>query len=50
MNILWYDKGIRNILDLIDENGRISDFGVLKETYNIKGTYLDYNRVEPTFK
>ena len=41
----WYDKGIRNIIDLVDENGRISDFRVLKETYNIKGTYLDYNRL-----
>ena len=38
----WYNKGIRNIIDLIDENGLIHDFQTLKDLYNIHGTYLDY--------
>ena len=38
----WYNKGIRNIIDLIDENGLIHDFQTLKDLHNIHGTYLDY--------
>ena len=38
----WYNKGIRNIMDLIDENGLIYEFQELKERYDIPGTYLDY--------
>ena len=38
----WYDKGIRNIIDIITENGLIYDFEDLKHKYNIKGTFLDY--------
>lgn len=41
----WYDKGIRNILDIINENGLLYDFVDLKNRYNIKGTYLDYARL-----
>ena len=36
------NKGIRNVIDLIDENGLIHDFQTLKDLYNIHGTYLDY--------
>ena len=38
----WYNKGIRNVIDVIDENGLIYDFQTLKDRYNIHGTYLDY--------
>ena len=41
----WYDKGIRNIIDIINENGLIYDFEDLKHKYNIKGTFLDYTRL-----
>ena len=35
----WYDKGIRNIIDIINENGLIYDFYDLKHKYNIKGAF-----------
>ena len=38
----WYNKGIRNVIDLIDENGQFYEFQRLQETYEIHGTYLDY--------
>ena len=38
----WYNKGIRNVIDLIDENGLMHDLQTLKDLYNIHGTYLDY--------
>ena len=38
----WFNKGIRNIMDLIDENGLFYNFQNLQERYNIHGTYLDY--------
>ena len=38
----WYNKGIRNVIDFIDENGLIHDFQTLKDLYNVHGTYLDY--------
>ena len=41
----WYDKSIRNIIDIITENGLIYDFEDLKHKYNIKGTFLDYTRL-----
>ena len=41
----WYNKGIRNVVDLIDENGLIYEFQELKHRYDIPGTYLDYIRL-----
>ena len=41
----WYNKGIRNVMDLIDENGLIYEFQELKQRYYIPGTYLDYIRL-----
>ena len=41
----WYDKFIRNIMDIINENGLFCDLVELKRRYNIKGTYLDYTRL-----
>ena len=38
----WYNKGIRNVIDLIDENGLLYQFQMLQERYGIHGTYLDY--------
>ena len=38
----WHNKGIRNVMDVIDENGLIYDFQELKQRYDIPGTYLDY--------
>ena len=38
----WYNKGIRNVIDLIDENGLFYQFQTLQERYGIHGTYLDY--------
>ena len=38
----WYKKGIRNVMDLIDENGLFYEFQTLQERYEIHGTYLDY--------
>ena len=37
----WYDKGIRNIIDIINENGLIS----FEDLKHIKGTFLDYTRL-----
>ena len=38
----WFNKGIRNIMDLIDENGLFYNFQNLQQRYNIHGTYLYY--------
>ena len=40
----WYDRGIRNIIDFINENGFICDFVDIKHKYYINETYLDYIR------
>ena len=37
-----YIKGVRNVMDLIDEDGSMYDFQKLKDVYEIHGTYLDY--------
>ena len=41
----WYDKGIRNISDLIDSDGNFYQLEELKTTYNIRGTFLDYHSI-----
>ena len=38
----WYNRGIRNVIDLIDEDGLFYEFQRLREIYGIHGTYLDY--------
>ena len=35
-------KGIKLISDLLDIDGNLYQFDVLKETYDINGTFLDY--------
>ena len=41
----WYDRGIRNIIDFINENGFICDFVDIKHKYYINEIYLDYIRL-----
>lgn len=41
----WYDKGIRNVIDLLNENGRFYEFEEFKQVYNIGGTFLDFQFV-----
>ena len=41
----WNNKGIRNIMDIIDGNGLIYEFQELKQRYDIPGTYLYYMRL-----
>lgn len=41
----WCDMGIRVIKDLLNEEGIFYSFEQLKEKYNIRGTFLDYQHV-----
>lgn len=41
----WYRKGIRNITDLINENGMFYDFNEFKTVFNVEGTILDYHGI-----
>ena len=41
----WHDKGIRNVIDLLDLDGQFYQFIELKEKYNIHGTFLDYHSI-----
>ena len=38
----WYNKGIRNVIDLLDTDGNFYLFPQLQEIYNIRGTFLDH--------
>lgn len=38
----WHDKGIHNIVDLLNMEGTFYTFDDFKEKYNVNGTYLDY--------
>ena len=38
----WFKKGIKQVSDLLDIDGNMYQFGVLKETYGFNGTFLDY--------
>ena len=41
----WFEMGVRNVIDIVDTNGYIYEFEQLKQIYNLKGTYLDYQRL-----
>ena len=41
----WFEMGVRNVIDIVDTNGYIYDFEQLKQIYNLKGTFLDYQRL-----
>ena len=39
----WYEKGIRLVSDLLDQNGIFFyNFETFKTTYGVAGTFLDY--------
>lgn len=39
----WYNKGIRNIIDLLNSEGQFYEFHDLQVKYNIHGTFLEYH-------
>ena len=41
----WFEKGIKNVIDIVDANGDIYNVEQLKETYSLKGTFLDYQKI-----
>ena len=43
LNKHWYEKGVRQISDIIDENGKLYQFNKFKEVYGVRGTFLDYH-------
>ena len=44
--VVRFEKGVRNVIDIVDTNGRIYNFEQLKEIlYILKGTFLDYKRL-----
>ena len=38
----WYNKGIRNVIDLLDTDSNFYLFPQLQEIYNVRGTFLDH--------
>ena len=50
----WFNKGIRNVLDLMDDDGYFNDFQTLQERFGIHGTFLNYlqliNRIPRAWK
>ena len=38
----WFEMGVRNFIDIVE---CIYDFEQLKQIYNLKGTFLDYQRL-----
>ena len=50
----WYGKGIRNNVDLINENGVFYDFNQFKTLFDVRGTILDFqgviNRIPQVWK
>ena len=38
----WYRKGIRQVADLLDDQGNIYDFDVFKILFGVRGTILDF--------
>ena len=41
----WHDKGIKNVIDLLNGDGNFYQFDELKENYGIHGTFLDYQSI-----
>ncbi|KAK6189993.1 hypothetical protein SNE40_001949 [Patella caerulea] len=42
----WYHKGIRNICDILEENGTFKTFEKLKIIYKLKGTSYQYEALK----
>ena len=38
----WHEKGIREVFDIIGQNGEIYTFEQIKTMYNLNGTFLDF--------
>lgn len=38
----WYDKGIKNVHDLLDEKGEIINFKIFKDRFNLQMNFLTY--------
>ena len=36
----WHDKGIRNVIDLLNAEGQFYHFNEIKDTYDIHGTFF----------
>ena len=41
----WFKKGVKNICDLLNENGEFYQFEEFKQIYGIRGNILDYEHV-----
>ena len=41
----WFNKGLRTIRDLLDDDGKLLSLNALKNKYNISCTFLDYHRL-----
>ena len=41
----WSDNGIREIYDIIADDGEFYTFEELKAMFTIRGTFLDYQRI-----
>ena len=41
----WHDKDIKNVIDLLNAEGQFYNFNELKDTYDIHGTFLDYQSI-----
>ena len=41
----WHDKGIRNVIDLLNAEGQFYHFNELKDTYDIHRYFLDYQSI-----
>ena len=41
----WYNKGIKTIGDILDDNGNFYTFDQLKEIYRVRGTFLNYENI-----
>ena len=42
----WYKKDIRQVSDLLNEQGNMFDFEALKTRYGIRGTFLEYEALK----
>ena len=41
----WFEKGVKNVIDLLDDNGFFLDFDVFKVRFSVQGTFLHYQSI-----
>lgn len=41
----WHERGVRSIIDFYNHNGELYTFDEFKVTYNVQGTFLDYQSI-----